>query len=487
MENARLITETREALEQQTATAEVLQVINSSPGDLAPVFDAMLEKALRLCGADLGSFWTYDGDAFEVAALRGAPPEQAAFLTGRRHKPGRGTIHDLLLNGEDIVHISDLADTDAYRAGEPTRRQSVDVAGARTAVAVPLRKAAQLLGLINIYRREVRPFSDQQIALLQNFAAQAVIAMENARLITETREALEQQTATAEVLQVINASPGDLTPVFDAILEKARILCGAAHGSLSLYDGQRLRAVAINTESQELADRMRQGFSPSDFPFLKPLFDGARFVQVPDLAEIGNRCGARTGLFMPLRKEDALLGLIGTVRLEIRPFSDKEIALVENFAAQAVIAMENARLITETREALEQQTATAEVLQVINSSPGDLAPVFDAMLERATRLCEADFGTLWTFDGDRFRPAVGRGHGAAGPDTMPEGLRPGPGIPLGRLIAGENVVSVVDAVTDDAFQSDPAIRSRITALGTRSALAVALRKDDALLGAITAN
>jgi two-component system, NtrC family, sensor kinase len=354
MENARLLTETREALEQQTATTEVLQVINSSPGDLAPVFDAMIDRAAHLCEAAFGSLFTYDGERFQAVALRRVPPPFAKILQAP-FRPDPGTAHMQLAQGEPFVHIEDVAA--AVRTG-PLRQALIEIGGARTLLGVPLVKDGALLGAFMIYRQEVRPFTDKQIALLQNFAAQAVIAMENARLLTETREALEQQTATAEVLQVINSSPGDRTPVFEAILEKARILCGAAHGSLSLYDGERFRTVAINTRSQELADRMRQGFFPSDFPYLKPLLDGARLVHVPDLVEFGNPYHARTALFVPLRKDDALLGLIATVRLEIRPFSDKEIALVENFAAQAVIAMENARLLNELRQRQQELRVT---------------------------------------------------------------------------------------------------------------------------------
>ena len=209
--------------DRQTATAEVLRVINSSPGNLAPVFDAMLEKAMRLCEAAFGILLVRDGDLFRTAAFHGVPPALAELLSRTPRQPGKHTAVGRMLDGEDFVQFEDMAKEPAYQSGDSRQQAFVELGGARTYIAVALRKDGRLVGTIAAYRQQVRRFSNKQIALLQNFAAQAVIAMENARLITETREALEQQTATAEVLQVINSSPGDLAPVFDVMLELSLI------------------------------------------------------------------------------------------------------------------------------------------------------------------------------------------------------------------------------------------------------------------------
>jgi PAS domain S-box-containing protein len=491
IENARLLTETREALEQQTATAEVLQVINSSPGDLGPVFDAMLEKALHLCEADLGGLYRFDGKAIHPVAARSGS-KAAAEILQQSFVIESGSSVERLVRGEDeAVQVRDIVDTEAYRSGAAYRVKFVELTGARTALWVALRKDEALVGVFVIYRQEVRLFSDKQIALLQNFAAQAVIAMENARLITETREALEQQTATAEVLQVINSSPGDLAPVFDAILEKAHGLCDIAQGSLELYDGERFRAVAVRGLSDAFADMLRQGYPASDNPATRPLIEGGRFTYIRDLAETDysiTRTASetetiRTLLCVPLRRNDVLLGMIASARREVRPFSEKEIALLENFAAQAVIAMENARLITETREALEQQTATAEVLQVINSSPGDLKPVFDAIVERAMRLCEAAFGFLITVDGEDLRAVALRNV----PERLAEHLKQPMRFDQVPVLAGAiqrgQVLHVNDLAASDAYRDRIPLSVAAVEFGSvRSVLYVPLTKDDRVLG-----
>jgi signal transduction histidine kinase len=380
IENTRLITEQREALERQTATAEVLQVINASPANLAPVFEAMLDKALGLCEAAFGVLWTYDGTQGHAVALRGVPPAFAEYLTRAPHPVDPGGALGRLLSGEPLVHIADAAEEQAYRSGNPLRRALVELGRARTMLAVPLRKDNVYLGHFVIYRREVRPFSDKQIALLRNFAAQAVIAMENARLLTEQQEALEQQTATAEVLQVINTSPGNLAPVFDTILEKAHILCGAGVGALFTYDGTYFHAVATRGSPEQHARMIRKPFRPT--PHHQPLVSGERYVHFPDVKAIARqqdedvvrstieRTDMRAGLAVPLRKDGTLLGYISAFRQEVRLFSEKEIALLENFAAQAVVAMENARLLDEIRQRQEELRITFENM-------GDGVAMFD--------------------------------------------------------------------------------------------------------------
>ncbi|HEV2301814.1 MAG TPA: GAF domain-containing protein, partial [Stellaceae bacterium] len=443
-----------------------------------------------LTGAANGLLRTFDGELLHLAAAYG---ETKSIEQARQLGPvaaGRGQLLGRILDGERIVHVPDVRETDLYR-NDPVARERLDLWSTRSWLTVALRKEDRLLGLIAVVRNEVRPFSEREIALIGNFADQAVIAMENARLITETREALEQQTATAEVLQVINSSPGDLAPVFEAILEKAHNLCGADHGSLQLYDGDTYRAVAIRGQMASVAEQLRQPRRPDPGQPTYRLLEGEPFVHVRDLAEtdgrvrnLGRLAGLRTVLYVALRKEGALLGFIGVGRREVRPFSEKEIALLQNFAAQAVIAMENARLITETREALEQQTATAEVLKVINSSPGDLAPVFEAMLDKALNLCEAPLGMLYRFDGEAIHALAVRG--ASGPlaEVFYEPVPVEPESMVGRLSRGEGeVVQVPDIVDTDTYRAGVPSRVKLVELtGARTAVWVPLRKDAALIG-----
>jgi signal transduction histidine kinase/HPt (histidine-containing phosphotransfer) domain-containing protein/putative methionine-R-sulfoxide reductase with GAF domain len=396
----------------------------------------------------------------------------------------------------DHLFQFDLAEHDAYRFRKVEAAADIIASGVRTIIWVALVKDGAAVGAFVISRQEVRPFSEKQIALLENFAAQAVIAMENARLLTETREALEQQTATAEVLQVINSSPGDLKPVFDAMLEKATRLCEAKYGLLATYDGDRFHGVAAVGFSTEIAEGLSRLGHPPPATVLGRLERTRETVQMADISAEPSYAevftvnpmlrGVRTSLSVPMLKEGELVGAFNVFRQEVRPFSEKQIALLQNFAAQAVIAMENARLLTETSEALEQQTATAEMLQVINSSPGDLAPVFDALLEKATHLCEAAFGILWLCDGERFHAAALRGVPEQYAEVARVPHRPLPNNPLQRMMRGERLMVSLDVAAEEPYRAgDPNRRALVDVGGARSVVQVALVKDNALLGSLT--
>jgi GAF domain-containing protein len=516
MENARLLTETREALEQQTATAEVLQVINSSPGDLAPVFDAMLEKAMRLCDASMGVFTSFDGNRFKPALSRGVPPRYAEYLATTSDQPSPDGTNQRVLGGEDVAHVTDLTEAVGYRTGHPWVRALVELGDARSLVTVALRKDDALLGTITLYRREVRSFSDKECALLQNFAAQAVIAMENARLLNELRESLEEQTATSEVLQVISSSPGDLEPVFAAMLEKAVRICDARFGIIYRWDGDTLHLVAAHNMPPAFAEfafakfRRRSSLRPSSQNAIGRALATKMPVHVADLAvlrpyieerdagyvaavELG---GARTFLAAPMLKENELIGLFSLYRQEVRPFTDKQIALVTNFAAQAVIAIENARLLNELRqrtadltESLEQQTATSEVLQTISGSPGHVQPVFDTMLEEAVRICDATFGNIQSWDGETFQ--VVATHNT--PPALVEARKRLPvrpisaDAPLGRLVASKRVVHIDDLAAEPSYieHRHPAVVAAVEGGGVRTALLVPMLKENEVIGAFT--
>jgi GAF domain-containing protein len=505
IENTRLFEEVQartrdltESLEQQTATSEVLSVISSSPGELKPVFDAILENATRICEAKFGVLWLCEGDEFRAVALHEVPPE---FAEARRRqpviRPAPGHTLDRIKRSKQVVHIADIL-ADQSAAGPLFAKFS----GARTCVTVPMLKENELVGGIVIYRQEVRPFSEKQIALLQNFASQAVIAIENTRLLNELRqrtddltESLEQQTATSEVLRVISSSPAELEPVFQAILANATRLCDAKFGSLSLYDGEAFRAAAFYNVPPEYAEaRLRQlRWRPPLRSAAAKVVRTRKPVQIDDLRAspaylagdwnvkaVVDMGDARTLLMVPMLKDDALVGVIGIYHKEVRPFTDKQVELVSNFAAQAVIAIENTRLLNELRQSLEQQTATADVLRVISWSPGELEPVFQAMLENATRICEAKFGTLFFCEGDTFRRVAT--HNA--PPNFAAFIANEPLVhrrrapSLDRLIETKQAVHVADMAVDEP-------EAPVTKFGrARTLVTVPMLKENELIGAI---
>jgi signal transduction histidine kinase len=501
IENTRLLNELRqrtddlsEALEQQTATSEVLSVISSSPGELQPVFEAMLANATRVCDAKFGTLYLYDGDAFHATAFHNAPPEFIASRTRAPLHPPPDSTLGRAARTRQVAHVVDSTKREVYRQRDPFVVAGAELGGYRTIMSVPMLKEDKLVGVISIYRQEVRPFSEKQIEVVQNFASQAVIAIENTRLLNELRESLQQQTATADLLEVISRSAFDLRPVFETIAESAVRLCEARLAFIYRFDGELLRMVADYKTPAEfkkwMADHpIRPGRdSPTGHAALERRTIHIHDVQADPEYSFGAKDveAFRTVLTVPMLKEEELLGVILTYRLEVKPFTDTQIALVETFADQAVIAIENVRLFDEVQartrelsEALEQQTATSEVLKAISSSPTDIQPVLDALVRSAVRFCGADDAAIHRLDGQQLRVAAHHGPVPYHPIGRVVSLV---GTVNGRAVLERRPVHVPDlqAETEEFPQGSASARE----LGFRTSLSIPLLREGVALGTI---
>jgi signal transduction histidine kinase len=493
IENARLLNELRQSLQQQTATADVLGVISSSPGELEPVFQAMLQNATRICEATFGTLLLREGDNFRRVARHNAPAKYAEF------SDENPLIHRSQSVSLNRIFETKRADHVADMMTEEAKTPITVLGGARTLLTVPMLKEEELIGAIGIYRQEVRSFTDKQIELVQNFAAQAVIAIENARLLNELRqrtsdltESLEQQTATSEVLQVISSSRGDLRPVFQTMLENATRICGAQLGNLILYEDGLFRYVAMHGAPPAFEEFRRREpiMRPRSGALLDRIIQTKKAAHVADIAaenandsnEIVTLAGARSVVLVPMLKEGELVGAFGIYRQQVQPFTDKQIELVQNFAAQAVIAIENARLLSELRQSLQQQTATADVLKVISRSTFDLQTVLNTLVESAAGLCDADVATMHRQQGPKYQILATYGSNPEHRKRLLSRIpfEAGRGSVLGRTVLERKPVQVADVLADP----DYAVHDVQQTIGFRTVLGIPLMREGNPIGVI---
>src|SRR5262249_23329408 len=438
-----------------TATSEVLRVISSSPGELEPVFNTILEKAHQLCGAAKGALVIFDGEVFRAVATRGVSQEYAAMLRAPQDNPP-GSPPQLLLQGKRLVHVPDMGKLDF-----PIPRAAASIEGVRTVLFIPLRKEDTLLGYITVYREEVRPFTDRDIALLENFAAQAVVAIENTRLLSELRESLQQQTAISDILRVISSSPSDVVPVFQSVAEHAARICEAQFVDIVIVEDGMMRIGAAIGEIGGVL-RRREAVTLDRTTVMGRSICDKEPVHVTDLQnagaefplgrELALKWGHRTILGVPLIREGHALGTILVRRTEVRPFEDKHIALLKTFADQAAIAIENTRLLNELRESLQQQTATADVLKVISRSTFDLKSVLQTLVESAAHLCDADNSTITRQQGTEFFRAAVYGYSPEFLEYIGASpVQPGRGTVHGRALLERRVIQIPDVLADPAY------------------------------------
>jgi len=484
IENVRLFQELEsrnrdlgEALEQQAATAEIVRVISSSPMDLQTVLNAVSESAARLCDASDAVILLAEGTKLITAAHYGE-----GFATAVDRPVTRDSVAGRAVMDRASIHVADVQAADDFPLGQRLARAD----STRTALAMPLVRGDVAIGAILIRRGEIRRFSDKQIALLKTFADQAVIAIENVRLFNETKEALEQQTATSEILRVIAASPTDVQPVFDTIVRSAVTLCDGLFSGLYQFDGELIRPGAQHNYTPEALEEMHRIFPTRPTRTLavgRAILERA-VVHIPDVdldpewqhPALSRAIGFRGGLFVPMLREGAPIGVVAVTRAEPGPFSDSEIELLKTFADQAVIAIENVRLFNETTEALERQTATADVLGIIAKSPTALQPVLDAIATSAARLCRAYDSTLLRLDGDTLRLVAHHG-------PIPSAaVLPVRGTVGGRCVLERAAVHVLDLQSEvEAF---PEASAWARQLGFRTILTVPLLREGQTIGVL---